>query len=128
VYSSSGDGSIIEAAVAGFVYDLVDDDDTPDSLSGDDDDAAYSLAAIGNILATCDMPGKSQIDGIDRFVYCAEETLAMQDSINPGTSDYWFASRRPTTFSSFSVTSQGMDLSIVRRTWKYNLFNQGSLK
>jgi hypothetical protein len=128
VFNDDGDGSIIEGAVAGFVYDLVDDEDTPDSLSGDDDDAAYSLAAIGNILATCDMPGKSKIDGIDRFVYCAEETLAMQDSINPATSDYWFASRRPTTFSSFSVTSQGMNLSIVRRTWKYNLFNQGSLK
>ena len=127
-YNDEGDGSIIEGAVAGFLFDLVDDADTPDSLAGDDDDASYSLEALGDILASCDMPSKSKIDGIDRFVYCAEETLAMQDSTNPGTSDYWFASRRPTTFSSFSVTSQGMDSLVVRRTWKYNLFNQGSLK
>ena len=110
--------------------DLVDDANTPDgSLSGVDGDLAdYSPAVIGNILQTCNMPGLSQIDGIDRFIYCAEESLAMQDSMNPGTSDYWFASRRPTTFASFSVTSQGLDSVTVRRTWKYNLFNQGSLK
>jgi hypothetical protein len=132
IWRDDGDGSLIEGAIAGFFYDLVDDEDTPDGptnqTNGDDDLATYSPASIAAILSSCNMPGLSLIDGIDRFVYCAEETLEMQDSINSATGDYWFASRRPTVFTSYSVTSQSLSRAIVRRTWKYNLFNQGTLK
>lgn len=128
--STTNNGWRREGAVAGFLYDLVDNasspnhwDNTSDGL--DDDAASYSASAIGDIIASCSTNGGTRIDGIDQFIYCAEQSLAAQDLTHPAVSDYYFRARRDiVVYTSYSVGSHSLSSSVVRTLWLKNLFGQ----
>ncbi len=56
---SADDGSIIEGAVAGFLYDLLDAPDWPDSpyntADGDDDPVTFPGSYLADLVKTCNV-------------------------------------------------------------------------
>jgi hypothetical protein len=120
----------IEGAVAGFLYDLVDTSTSPNTWVNtsdgiDDDSAAYSISAIGGIITSCSLDSSTTIDGIDQFIYCAEQSLAPQSLVHPVVNDPYFKLRFLTDFySSVSVGSHSLSSTAVRAAWKHNLFQQ----
>lgn len=137
-FRSVGDGSIVEGAVAAFFYDLVDDStDTHSSnnqSSTDDDHIHFPGSYVRDVLKLCSVTTNNnflffRLNGIDQFIYCAENSLAAQSLTNSQTSTGYFATRS-STFSSYSETvtePTGWSSSNIRQLWLYDLFGQGSL-
>jgi len=128
VSPDSVSGWRIEGAVAGFLYDLVD---TPSSLNDidntsdgvDDDSASFSLADVATVIVSCSVDSGTKIDGIDQFIYCAEQSLAPQSLQHPTYAKYYFKLRRDTVvYSTVSVGSHSMSPSTVRAVWLKNMF------
>ena len=88
-YSGSGDGSIIEGAVASFFYDLVDNANTRDGINnqpdGDDDVVSYPGSYVADIVKTCLVNGTTKANGIDHVIYCFERTIDPAITGNPNT-------------------------------------------
>lgn len=128
VQPDSVSGWRIEGTVAGFLYDLADGATSPNAIDGtsdgvDDDGAAYGLSTIADVVATCSLNGGTKIDGIDQFIYCAEQSLSAQALQHPTYSKYFFKLRRDTVvYSSVSVGSHSISSSTVRAVWLKNLF------
>lgn len=125
-WRSLGDGSRIEGAVAAFLYDLVDAPGSPDSPSnssdGDEsfDGVSFSGSYVADLIKTCSLsnPGDfavSKLDGIDQFIYCAERSVtATPLGVN------W---RSYTSFTEGATEPSFWSLAVIRRLWRYNLYN-----
>lgn len=120
----------IEGAVAGFLYDLVDTPASPNTINNtsdgvDDDGANYSASTVADIMASGSLNGGARIDGVDQFIYCAEQTLSAQSLQHPTYGRYYFKTRRDAVvYTSLTVNAHALSSSVVRTTWLRNLFNQ----
>lgn len=125
-YRSVGDGLIIEGAVAGFLYDLVDSALDPNGLNNqstgsDDDPVAFPGWFVGDVITTCTLNGYiDDPNGIDEFIYCAERAV---DAENVGSqySSHW------RSYISVSVAGSdptGWSKQVIRDLWLHNLYNQ----
>jgi hypothetical protein len=120
---SFGDGSKIEGAVAGFLYDLVDNGSETDGpggvVNGDDDSVSLAGSTLVSLLRTCAPGANSQINGIDEFIYCAENDVTAYLG-NPFTGWRSYSTVTP-------GTSVAVSASTLRQLWRYDLFAIGSL-
>jgi hypothetical protein len=124
-WRSIGDGSRIEGPIAGFFYDLVDGADEPDGTTnaadGEEafDGATYPGSYVADLLRTCQLTNPpaylSELDGIDQFVYCAEQSL---EARTLGTN--W---RTYTSFSEGATEPVTWSRDMIRKLWRYNLYN-----
>ncbi len=138
-----GDGSIIEGAVAGFLYDLVDgpaDPNGPQNESGtDDDQVTWPGSLIVQAFQNCSLRDASTgiwhaiLDGIDQVIYCLDTPdvsppFDPQTAINPATSQRYFVTGRLYDLISVSLfLPPTWDKTRFRQLWLFNLFNQGGL-
>lgn len=125
-WRSLGDGSRIEGAVAAFFYDLVDGVSEPDgpgnTADGEEsfDGATYPGLYVADVLRTCAFPSSfgtqiTQLDGIDEFIYCAERTLSGR-TLGVGWRSY-------VGFSESATEPPSWSQPMIRRLWRYNLYN-----
>lgn len=132
-YRVYGDGAIIEATVAAFLYDLVDNNTERDAqnnsvgASEGFDSVAFPGSYIADLIGTCStkyLSGQgyawySAIDGIDEFAYCAERELSSQalTSYFPTRSTYFYDVTEGATEPS------GWGMTAIQNLWLYNLYN-----
>jgi hypothetical protein len=109
-YYSGGDGSVVEGAVAAFLFDMSDGaNETHDAM-------AYPHSYVAELVKSCEVHG-DQVDGVDFFVYCAEQQV-------DGTAESYF----PRSTSTSSSVSEGASepgswsVSDIRSGWLENLF------
>jgi hypothetical protein len=129
-FRTIGNGSIIEGAVAGFFYDLVDGtverDDATNSgkISESFDNVTYPGSYLASIMKNCSLVAAamtvSKLDGIDQVIYCAERSLAAQSL----PTDFF-----PTRGATFTLVTPnttnppGWAAADVRRLWLRNLYD-----
>lgn len=123
LYKDNGDGLLIEGAVAGFLYDLVDDANDPNgsnnqSTSSDDDSLSVDGSYVADVIQTCQLNSVTKLDGMDQFIYCAEESLSAQN-VAPTYSDEW-----RTSYTSVSVSVSTPGLQAIRALWLKNLYDE----
>lgn len=124
---ANGDGVRVEAAVAAFLYDLVDGDTEPDSPSNtagpaESFDAATASAGwLADVLQYCSLllwPNTlRRLDGADELVYCLEKSL----------SAYSEASQFSSAWRQYHAVGSERELptfdqAMIRRLWKYNMY------
>jgi hypothetical protein len=132
LYYSSGDGSIIEGAVAAFLYDLVDGPNDPDGSANqsdgvDDDSVQYSGNYLANLMRTCNVvfysPNRGE-NGIDDLVYCLERQVdpAVRNSsvYFPTRPEFWKA----TSESEGAAEPPTWSQTAIRALWTHNLYGQ----
>lgn len=119
-FRAIGDGSKIEGAVAAFLLDMVDATGDPDALAGDDDTLAWPASYMGALIRTCSPGGLTRIDGIDEFIYCAEQNVGARTA-NPYAS--W---RTYGSVAEGATEPSGWTAAKVRSLWRYNLYNLGA--
>jgi hypothetical protein len=126
--SPSTDGSIIEGAVAAFLYDLVDAPDWPDSpfntADGDDDSVTFPGSYLADIIRTCNVLYSSwtRADGIDHLIYCLEQQV---DPAVTGSQMY-FPTRSSDPFNQTEAAAEppGWSVAVIRALWTRNLYGQ----
>jgi hypothetical protein len=128
------DGSFVEGAVAGFLYDFVDTGSSPHSVNNttaaDDDSVSWSGSYVGQLVKHCTLTGgsgASQLNAINQLIYCAEQSLAAQSLTNSDTGNPYFIDLP----AGYSGVSEGAtepsccpthNSSIVRALWRRNLY------
>lgn len=119
---SARDGSLIEGAVAALLIDMVDGEYTSDGVAGDDDTVEWPGSYVADLIKWCTPDGYiSNIDGIDQFIYCAENDVNARLE-NP------FLSWRVYSSAPESVTEPSTwTPARVRALWRWNLYNEGAL-
>lgn len=139
-FSGSGqNGSVIEGAVAAFLYDLVDGNTDKNSFSNTagttDDSVVYAGGFVADIISSCQTSQfgvptapapQNGIDGIDQFVACAERSTSVESLYNPSTGARYLGLR----FDALTVTGSlptGYSAAAIRSSWIYDLFKQGAL-
>lgn len=138
-----GNGSIVEGAVSGFLYDLVDgpsDPNGPQNESGtDDDQVTWPGNLIVQVFQSCALRDAStgiwdtKLGGIDQFIYCLDTPdlsppFDPQTAINPTTQQRYFATGRLYNQITVSATlPPTWDKAYFRQLWLFNLYNQGGL-
>lgn len=125
-YAGTGDGSVVEGAVASFFYDLLDNASTPDGSNnqsdGDDDTVAYPGSYIADIVKTCFVNGTTKANGIDHIIYCFERTI---DPAITGSPTYFpTRSPDPTSYSEGATEPPSWSQSNIRALWLRNLYGQ----
>jgi hypothetical protein len=121
---SDYDGSIIEGAVAAFLFDMVDGTYTNDGVSGDDDTVEWPGSYIADLISTCYVDGTvTRVSGIDQFIYCAENNPQAYTA-NPFNS--WRVYPGSTAIE-YATEPAGWSPSKVRALWRWNLYNYGAL-
>jgi len=120
------DGSLGEAPVAAFLYDLADNPSTKDTtLNWDDDAVSYGAAWVGDIIAACQVlyGGWVQHDAVDHLVYCFEHRLG--GYFEQG----YFPYRSTTTFGWRLVPGvpdpAGWNADAIRTIWQANMYVHG---
>jgi hypothetical protein len=133
---ASPNGARVEGAVAGFFYDLVDTGSSPHSVNNttaaDDDSVSWSGPYVAQLIKHCTLtggPGATQLDAINQFIYCAEQSLAAQSLSNPDTGNPYFTSTGlPGGYTGISEGATepsccpAHNSSIVRVLWRWNLY------
>ncbi len=138
-----GNGSIVEGAVSGFLYDLVDgssDPNGPQNETGpDDDQVTWPGNLIVQVLQSCALKDAStglwdtKLGGIDQFIYCLDTPdisppFDPQTAINPATGQRYFATGRLYNQITVSATlPPTWNKAYFRQLWLFNLYNQGGL-
>ena len=121
----SGDGVRVEAAVAAFLYDLVDGNSEPDSPSNTAgsaewfDTAVYPASWILDVMQFCRPGGVvTNLDGFDLLIPCLEggTNTAFAES------QRWSTSWRSFNSIVWERTLAVYDKATIRRLWKYNLY------
>jgi len=134
VFYSSGDGSIVEGAVAAFLYDLVDGPGDPDGAAnesdGDDDAVQYPGTYVATLMRTCNITYdffgfhvRSE-NGIDDLSYCLERQV---DPAVKNSSAYFVT--RPSSNEAVSASEGATEppswsQSAIRTLWTHNLYGQ----
>jgi len=121
---AAGDGVRVEAAVAAFLYDMVDGESEPDGPTNQPgpseqfDSLSASAGWLLDIMKYCRLNGQPlQLSGPDQLVYCIEGS----------TSAYSVASTYSAAWRSYTSVSYKQSLpsysqSLIRKLWKYNMY------
>ncbi len=125
------DGSIVEGAVASFLYDITDANRWGVGTAGGTvdeahDAVAYSGRLVADMVRTCQVLENGawkRATGIDHIVHCLEK--AVYTSIT-GSATY-FPSRSPDPTSQSSSSSVTWDATQTRKLWLKNLYNRTTL-
>lgn len=125
------DGSIVEGAVASFLYDITDGNrwgvGTPGGQPDEAHDAvAYPGRLVADMVRTCQVLQSgvwTRATGIDHIVHCLEK--AVYTAIT-GSATY-FPSRSPDPTSQTSSSSVTWDATQTRKLWLKNLYNRTTL-
>lgn len=105
------DGSIIEGAVAAFLWDLTD---TADESH---DNADYPGSYVADILKTCKTDG-SRANGVDQLIACLQRQI-------PSYSGYFDTrSSPPSSFSESASEPSGWGRPEVKTLWRKNLYGE----
>jgi hypothetical protein len=118
------DGSIIEGAIAAFLYDLWDGPSTPDSptntADGDDDTLEFPGFYIAQIITSCRVNGSTRPNGVDHLIYCFEKQIDPAITSNPG----YFPTRSPdpSSFTEGATEPPTWNLAAIRARWQMNLY------
>lgn len=125
-FYTSGDGALIEGAVAAFLYDLVDNSTSPDGVTGDDDAVAYPGTFVVPLIANCVLGDGSQnitsIDGVDLYVYCLEgDGSAANAALAVRPDSFWWQGIT-LVIKNTSPLPTGFSPTAVRTLWKRNLY------
>lgn len=123
-YYQYGSGVLMEPAVAGFFYDLVDGTTSPDgpaNETGTDDDAAtYPGTFLATVMRSCTVTSGtttiSALDGIDQFIYCLEGNTTAYSLGYSNWRSYGSVNRGTTTLPT------GYSTATVRAIWRKNLY------
>jgi hypothetical protein len=122
-----GDGVRVEAAVAAFLYDLVDGVNEPDAANnspgGEEsfDTATFPASWLADVLVHCRLNGTvSRLDGPDQSVYCLENSTSAH-SASLSFSTAW-RSYSSLSFDQSIIWPAGYSSSLVRTLWKYNMY------
>jgi len=119
------DGVRVEAAVAAFLYDVIDNGtelDGPNNETGTAEPHLDNLAASPNgvlkRLRYCRINGSvTKLSGLDQFVYCLEgNTTAYQQA------SYLSPAWRLYSTISFEQSVPPINSAMVRAAWEYNLY------
>lgn len=109
------DGSLIEGAVAAFLYDITDPANEPH------DNVEYPGNYLSQVIESCQVREGSnwiQANGIDHIITCLEEQI-------PDYSNYF--DTRLTIPNNFNVTSakpSGWSQSDIESLWEHNLYGE----
>ena len=105
------DGSIIEGAVAAFLWDLTD----PSNESHDGAD--YPGSYVADIIKTCKTDG-SRADGVDQLIACFQRQI-------PSYSGYFDTrSSSPSSFSESATEPGSWSRTDVKTLWRKNLYGE----
>jgi len=125
----NGDGGRVEAAVAAFLYDLVDGDaelDSPSNTAGSPesfDGAVFPASWIADVIQYCRLKPPApfvtftRLDGADELVYCLESNLSAYTE-----SQRFSTAWRQYQGLSFERTLPTFDQGMIRRLWKYDMY------
>lgn len=123
---AGGDGVRVEAAVAAFLYDLVDGDSEPDSPSNTAgpaewfDTAEYPASWILDVIQYCRPAGTVlNLDGFDLLIPCLEGGTT---NTAYAESQRWSGAWRPFNTIVWERGLAAYDGATIRRLWKYNLY------
>lgn len=107
------DGSIIEGAVAAFLYDLTD------PANESHDQVQYPGSYVADIIRTCKTP-VYRANGVDHLVYCFEQI------VDSAISSSYFRTRSspPSSISESATEPAGWSRSAIRTLWLRNLYGQ----
>jgi len=111
------DGSIIEGAVAAFLFDLAD----AYSIVEPWDTLAFPGTYIADIVVSCKVNGLYRADGVDHLIFCFEQEVDSSLAISPHT---YFPTRVANTYGQWNSagTPPGWSQSAVRATWIRDLY------
>lgn len=121
----TSDGARNESAVAGFFYDLLDDENTLNEPPGlDDDFTAYPYSWLGDVIATCEVlesSGWRRANGVDDLIYCLGKTLGGYHAAG------YFPSRlvAPLDWRATATDPPNYSAKNVRHLWQSVLFYHG---
>ena len=110
------DGSVIEGAVAAFLFDLTDGaNETHDAVS-------FPGSYVADVMRTCFVGDGVGVpihaDGIDHFIRCLEK------QVDSGINGYFYYRSPASTTQSESASEPGSwNLTNIRTLWKKNLFD-----
>ena len=105
------DGSIIEGAVAAFLWDLTD----PSNESHDGAD--YPGSYVADIIKTCKTDG-SRANGVDHLIACFQRQI-------PSYSGYFDTrSSSPSSFSESATEPGSWNRTDVKALWRKNLYGE----
>jgi hypothetical protein len=118
------DGVRMEAAVASFLYDLVDGSNELDTHlntagpSETHDDLTVPASWVLDVIQQCRLSGfVSAIGGADHLAYCLEKSVSAW-SVASALSPTW----RQVTSVTFDQPVATYDAAKIRTLWRYNLF------
>lgn len=115
-YYYGGDGSVIEGAVAAFLYDLTDAANEPHDV------VQYPGSYLAEVFQTCKAydPIPRRANGIDHLVYC------MENQVDPVVTQTYFPTRGTPPYAFLESASEppGWSSSDVRTLWEANLYGQ----
>lgn len=125
------DGSIVEGAVASFLYDITDTNRWGVGTAGGTVDEAHDAVAypgrlVADMVRTCQVLESGawkRATGIDHIVHCLEK--AVYTTITGST--LYFSSRSPDPTSQSSSSSVAWDATQTRKLWLKNLYNRTTL-
>lgn len=124
----SYDGSIIERAVAAFLYDLVDGPASPNTTANtsdgvDDDPVQFPARYISELIRTCYVSYGSlprRANGVDELVGC------MENLVDPlvWNSPVYFSTRdgTPSGYSESATEPPGWSRTVIRNLWLRDLY------
>ena len=105
------DGSIIEGAVAAFLWDLTD---TADESH---DNADYPGSYLADIIKTCKTDG-SRADGVDQLIACIQREV-------PSHAGYFDTrSSRPSSYSESASEPGSWNRTDIKALWRKNLYGE----
>jgi hypothetical protein len=121
---TSGDGMRVEAAVAAFLYDLVDDGSEPDSPSNTTggseawDNLSVTPAWLLDVMRFCKLSGViTRLTGPDELIYCLERGTGAF-AASQAFSGAW-RSRSSVSMEQTLPTYSSTD---IRTLWRYNFY------
>lgn len=125
------DGSVVEGAVASFLYDITDANPWGTGTAGAEldetrDAVAYSGRLVADMVRNCQVLENNvwkRATGIDHIVHCLEK--AVHPTITGST--LYFSSRSPDPTNQTSSTSVTWDATQIRKLWLWNLYGRSTL-
>jgi len=125
----TGKGSLAEAAVAAFLYDLADGSGTANYPPGwDDDGVAVGAAWIGYVINSCEVLENGQWvrnNGVDHLAYCFEQRLG--DASGSYRQQGYFSTRygSPSGWRTPGAPAPPVGAEAIKLLWQGNLYPHG---
>lgn len=139
-FPTNGNGAIIEGAVAGLYYDLVDgtqEYNDPNNTNGVDDDSfTWPASYVATLIDGCSVkrvePGTippvytwyTTLSGIDEVATCFEHNANARQAVPAAYMASW---RSYVDYSETASEPSGWTAATARSFWLYNLYNVGAL-